>query len=79
MPVRTRALTPTPTPTPTPIAVFFKESDSVDIFESGVLVDVVVAAALLAGVVDADALGVDVEEAEEVCVCVKLSPMMVNV
>jgi hypothetical protein len=61
------------------MAVVFEDFELVEEFEVGVLVGVVVAAALEAGVVDADGLGVDVEEAEEVWVCVKLSPMMVKV
>jgi hypothetical protein len=75
--MRTRA--PTPTPTPTPMVVVFEELDSVEAFKLGVLEGVVVAAALFALVVVADGPGVEVDEAEDVCVCVKLSPMMVNV
>jgi hypothetical protein len=76
-PMRMKALIPTPTPTPT--AALFEDLDSVEASGMGVLEGVVVAAALVALVIVADALGDEVDEAEDVCVCVKLSPMMVNV
>jgi len=61
------------------MAVAFEDLEPVEAFEVGVLEGVVVAAALLAPVVVADAPGVEVDEADEVCVCVKLSPMIVTV